>query len=93
MLISSLVAVSGLNGHAFGSWKERGGDFMWLRDGLHEALSKTRILIYGCDTRLDNSHSYADISDYGKALMQQVSLARSTSNVCHISTTARKRVC
>lgn len=29
-----IVALSGLNGHAFGSFKQRGGPFMWLRDDL-----------------------------------------------------------
>ncbi|KAM3509182.1 hypothetical protein MY11210_006437 [Beauveria gryllotalpidicola] len=29
-----IIAVSGLGGHAFGSFKERGGSNMWLRDSL-----------------------------------------------------------
>ncbi|KAF5235110.1 hypothetical protein FAUST_7282 [Fusarium austroamericanum] len=29
-----IIAISGLRGHAFGSFKERDGDHMWLRDSL-----------------------------------------------------------
>ncbi len=30
----SIIAISGLGGHAFGSFKERGGEYMWLQDCL-----------------------------------------------------------
>ena len=30
----SVIALSGLGGHAFGSFKERDGTYMWLRDSL-----------------------------------------------------------
>lgn len=78
-LLHSLIAVAGLNGHAFGSWKERGGSFMWLRDGLPQALPKTRIITYGYDSRLLGSDSFANISDYGKTFLSNVVSARATS--------------
>lgn len=30
----SIIAVTGLAGHAFGSWRSRGSPRMWLRDLL-----------------------------------------------------------
>ncbi|PTB38488.1 hypothetical protein M441DRAFT_71921 [Trichoderma asperellum CBS 433.97] len=37
-----VIALSGLGGHAFGSFKERGGSYMWLRDSLlHDLTSET----------------------------------------------------
>ena len=74
-----IIAVPGLNGHAFGSWKERNGEFMWLRDGLPETLQRSRIMIYGYDAKLDGSSSYATISNYGKSLLHDVVLARKDS--------------
>jgi hypothetical protein len=45
----SLVAISGLGSHAFGSFKERGCQHMWLRDALLIDLQGVRVLIYGID--------------------------------------------
>lgn len=70
--ISSIIAVSGLGGHAFGSFKERGGSHMWLRDSLPYEITDditkrpmARVIVYG--HRSDVAHStsiqeYPDIS-------------------------------
>ncbi|KAH7001010.1 hypothetical protein EDB80DRAFT_83814 [Ilyonectria destructans] len=63
-----VIAISGLGGHAFGSFKERNGSFMWLRDALPLDFQKARILIYGYDTRLIGSSSFQNLTDLGKAL-------------------------
>ncbi|PKK51410.1 hypothetical protein CI102_3772 [Trichoderma harzianum] len=63
-----VIAVSGLGGHAFGSFKERHGSFMWLRDALPIDFPRARILIYGYDTRLIRSKSFQNLTDLGKAL-------------------------
>ncbi|KAM6487335.1 ankyrin repeat protein [Trichoderma sp. SZMC 28011] len=63
-----VIAVSGLGGHAFGSFKERHGSFMWLRDALPIDYPKARILIYGYNTRLIRSRSFQNLTDLGKAL-------------------------
>ncbi|KAI9857221.1 MAG: hypothetical protein M1813_008583 [Trichoglossum hirsutum] len=49
-----IVAVTGLGGHAFGSFKERGGQHMWLRDSLNE-ISGVRVLVYGYDSGISAS--------------------------------------
>ncbi|QYT05591.1 hypothetical protein H0G86_012480 [Trichoderma simmonsii] len=63
-----VIAISGLGGHAFGSFKERHGSFMWLRDALPIDVPGARILIYGYDTQLIRSRSFQNLTDLGKAL-------------------------
>ncbi|KAH7051368.1 hypothetical protein B0J12DRAFT_84762 [Macrophomina phaseolina] len=60
-----LVALSGLNGHAFGSFKAKGLNFMWIRDNLARDLQKCRLFIYGYDTNLVQSASRQTILDLG----------------------------
>lgn len=61
--ISSIIAVSGLGGHAFGSFKARGGEFMWLHDSLCKSIRNTdtkpmaRILVFGHDSTVHNSEN------------------------------------
>ena len=63
----SVIVTSGLGGHAFGSFKEKGGPFMWLRDALPLDVPGARILIYGYDTRLIRSSSFQNLTDLGRA--------------------------
>jgi len=60
----SIIAVSGLSSHPFGSWKEKNGSWMWLRDGLAKNPEGGRVLLYGYDTLLVGSDSVQDIDDY-----------------------------
>lgn len=65
LIQSSFIALSGLGGHAFGSFKSRGGDFMWLRDDLPYSIPNAGIFIYGYDTRLQGSTSLQCLEDLG----------------------------
>jgi hypothetical protein len=67
-----VIAISGLGGHAFGSFKERDGAFMWLRDALSFDLPNARILIYGYDTGLIQSNSFQNLTDLGRALQVEI---------------------
>ncbi|CAH0053553.1 unnamed protein product [Clonostachys solani] len=60
---TDIVAISGIGGHAFGSFKERGGDYMWLRDGLADDLTTARIMIYGYKSTIPNSKSMQNLAD------------------------------
>ncbi|KAK8235219.1 hypothetical protein HDK90DRAFT_236789 [Phyllosticta capitalensis] len=60
-----VIALPGLGGHAFGSFKARKDDYMWLRDGLCESFPSARVLIYGYDTRLQNSSAFQSLQDLG----------------------------
>ncbi|KAJ7353680.1 hypothetical protein DFH08DRAFT_692107 [Mycena albidolilacea] len=57
----SIVALHGLNGHAFRSWEYRNPSgkesFMWLRDYLPEQVPEARVMTYGY-----NANMYSDIS-------------------------------
>ncbi|PTB77013.1 hypothetical protein M440DRAFT_1438697 [Trichoderma longibrachiatum ATCC 18648] len=69
-----IIATSGLSGHAFGSFKERNGEYMWLRDSLPFAMSDengkhtARVMIYGYESSLPNSDSFQNLEDLGTAL-------------------------
>ncbi|KAF2138220.1 uncharacterized protein K452DRAFT_90057 [Aplosporella prunicola CBS 121167] len=60
-----IVALSGLNGHAFGSFKRKGGDYMWLRDDLCQSLPNARVFIYGYRTEMVGSDSFQSLEDLG----------------------------
>jgi hypothetical protein len=82
----SIIAVTGLAGHAFGSWKSRGEPHMWLRDFLPESISNARILIYGYDTKLPGSQSNASILELSRKLLESVKTIRSRQEVGHFNT-------
>ncbi|EFX01243.1 ankyrin repeat-containing protein [Grosmannia clavigera kw1407] len=72
-----LIAVPGLGAHAFGSFKERGGDHMWLRDALPAYMagtgkSNTRVMTYGYEASLSDSRNFQGLSDIGIAFMHSV---------------------
>ena len=62
------VAVTGLGGHAFGSFKERGGPHMWLCDALPHDLPGARIVLWGYDSRTSRSTSFQDFEALGTRL-------------------------
>ena len=77
ILLSSIIAVHGLGGHAYGSFKERGGSYMWLEDSLPASLMASRelstrclagILTYGYDAHIENSDSFQGIRDLASRL-------------------------
>ncbi|KAL6911038.1 putative ankyrin repeat protein [Trichoderma evansii] len=72
-----IIAVTGLSGHAFGSWRARGRPDMWLRDFLPPSVPNARILIYGYDTKLPGSQSEASILELSKKLLESVKTSRS----------------
>ncbi len=57
----SYIALTGLGGHAFGSFKERDGAHMWLRDSLPKDVQSARVFTYGYDSVIPNSRSFQDL--------------------------------
>ncbi|PFH60082.1 hypothetical protein XA68_11470 [Ophiocordyceps unilateralis] len=49
---ADIIVMSGLGGHALGSFKERDGPFVWIRDALSLDVPGARVLTYGYDTGL-----------------------------------------
>lgn len=83
---NSLVFVTGLAGHAFGSWKAPGEHTMWIRDFLakdlsHKVSGKPRILTYGYDTKLLANTSNAGIREFSRAFLEAIKNARRLPDV------------
>jgi hypothetical protein len=66
----SVVAVSGIGSHGFGSFKERGGPYMWLRDSLPTDFPRLRVSIYGYQSRLDKDISSKDVPEYSAEFLE-----------------------
>ncbi|KFZ16694.1 hypothetical protein V501_02095 [Pseudogymnoascus sp. VKM F-4519 (FW-2642)] len=68
---ADIIAVTGLAGHAFGSWAHS-GQKMWLRDYLlRDIQNRARILIYGYESQLHGANTAKSIiSDYGNSFIQ-----------------------
>ncbi|XMA07283.1 hypothetical protein WAI453_000074 [Rhynchosporium graminicola] len=68
------IAISGLASHPFGSWQPKGGPktFIWIRDSLPKDLSGARAIIYGYNTKLDDSRSFQSVSDIALAFISQL---------------------
>ncbi|RYC84216.1 hypothetical protein BFJ63_vAg12902 [Fusarium oxysporum f. sp. narcissi] len=80
-----VIALPGLGGHAFGSFKERGGDYMWLRDSLpyditHEDTNKpmARVMIYGHESSVVQSKSMQCLEDLATSFLNSLRALTST---------------
>ena len=77
----SIIAIAGLDGHAYGSWQGRGNlGRMWLCDFLSKDLPQCRTMIYGYNSKL-SSHGVDTILDYGRELMEEIKKIRNTKEV------------
>lgn len=70
------VAVCGLGGHAFGSFKEKGISYMWLRDSLPKDLPNLRVLLYGYESGLEESDSNQNVSVIADSFVGHLSVLR-----------------
>lgn len=83
---SSICAVAGLGGHAWGSFKHKGTteSFMWVLDALSKHLPYARIMTYGSKTKLDGNESTQSLEELGVLLrseMRNVTRRRSPSTL------------
>ncbi|KAJ6118319.1 hypothetical protein N7471_013786 [Penicillium samsonianum] len=75
-VVADIIAIAGLDGHAYGSWQGRGNlGRMWLRDFLSKDLPQCRTMIYGYNSKL-SSHGVDTILDYGRELMEEIKKIR-----------------
>ncbi|KAJ5366097.1 hypothetical protein N7541_000038 [Penicillium brevicompactum] len=80
-VIADIIAITGLDGHAYGSWQGRGNlGRMWLRDFLSKDLPQCRTMIYGYNSKL-SSHGVDTILDYGRELMEEMKQIRNTKEL------------
>ncbi|KAH8426564.1 uncharacterized protein LDX57_004300 [Aspergillus melleus] len=59
-VIGDIIAVTGLAGHAYGSWAER-PDRMWLRDFLPSSIPNARVLVYGYRSQVQGNNQSTSI--------------------------------
>lgn len=74
---SDIIALTGLAGHAFGSWAA--SSHMWLRDFLPIDLPRARVLLYGYDSSLAGSQSRNILADLSSNFIVKLHTMRSLS--------------
>lgn len=77
-----MIAVTGLAGHAFGSWKDRETGCMWLQDLLPKDVEKVRVMTYGYDSNIDGEKMTHQFIDYKRKLVHTLIHARRSCEVC-----------
>jgi len=73
-----VIAVTGLAGHAFGSWRSHATQQMWLKDLLPHDVQNIRVMSYGYDSSLIGHGKTSDnrLLDYQRHFIQQLENAR-----------------
>lgn len=76
----SIIAITGLAGHAYGSWAHA-DDRMWLRDYLKD--TNARILTYGYESNMDGGQSsnWNTIQDHAARLWNRLTNTREDNQV------------
>lgn len=80
----SIIAVTGLAAHAFGSWAHSSQN-MWLRDYLPKDIANARILIYGYPSQLQGNTSRSILSDHTNNFIQRLLTMRDSARVSILS--------
>ena len=71
--MTSVIAISGIGAHAFGSFKSRGKPHMWLRDDLPKDLLGSRVMIWGYESAISRSKNTKSIQDISRQLRHDLS--------------------
>ena len=79
-IAADVVAITGLDGHAYGSWSGGNPKRMWLRDFLSEDLPKCRVMIYGYNSKLSDPGLHT-IADFGRDLQEDLLRVRRSDQV------------
>ncbi|KAF3896736.1 LipA and NB-ARC domain-containing protein [Trichophyton interdigitale] len=89
-IVFDLVAVHGLNGDAFMSWRHRDTGVMWLKDLLPASLPNARIMTFGYNSKFTNFTGDQDLRCICETLLAEivdlranVSPMRPVVFVCH----------
>jgi hypothetical protein len=86
-----IVAVTGLGGHALGSFRSADGMSVWLRDFAPEDIPQARFITYGYDTAVVESDSNQGIRELAHTLLDALAIFRQRTQtqqhpllfVCH----------
>jgi hypothetical protein len=71
-----IVAVTGLGGHALGSFRSTGGATVWLRDFAPRDVPQARFITYGYDTAVVASDSNQGIHELAHTLLDGLAIFR-----------------
>lgn len=74
-----IVAIHGLGGHPRDTWMDKELNIAWLEDFLPKDLPNTRVFTYGYNANVVSSKSIAEIDDWAKTLLKDLSLEREQS--------------
>jgi hypothetical protein len=84
MILYSIVAVCGLNGHPYGSWAAKvnadGRTRMWLRHFLPKSLHHCRTMVYGYNSNLQHQSRHS-IQDYVDTFLEELEKTRNSKEV------------
>lgn len=72
-----ILTISGLGSHPFGSFIHKTDGHMWLSDSLPKDMSMARVMIYGYESRLEGSSSFAHLGDLASSLKRAIYRLRS----------------
>jgi len=91
--VLSVVALHGLNGHAFDTWKysnDSNDCFMWLRDSLPNHFPGARVLIYGYNANVLSDVSTGRLRTFAETFLEKLRLEREDEVVSEIPPTIRR---
>ncbi|KAI5779780.1 hypothetical protein EDC01DRAFT_294949 [Geopyxis carbonaria] len=75
---ADIIAVSGLDGHAYDSWKSNGNlQRMWLRHFFKQNFPSCRTMTWGMDTSLTSQAAHS-VLDYSRAFLDEIKTIRTT---------------
>ncbi len=81
--VIDVLAVSGLGSHPFGSFVHKGDGHMWLSDSLPRDIPTARVMVYGYESGLQDSTSFAGLDDLAGSLRLDICrLLRSGEQNC-----------
>jgi hypothetical protein len=64
-----IIAVTGLGGHALGSFRSADGTTVWLRDFAPQDIPRARVITYGYDTSVADSDSNQGVRELAHTLL------------------------
>jgi hypothetical protein len=80
-LFYSIIAMTGMDGHAYGSWVTKNDrNTMWLRDFLGEDMPHCRTMIYGYQAKLLKNNANT-LLEYGREFFAEIKKIRTTEEV------------
>ena len=77
----SVIAVTGLAGHAFGSWSVD-HHLMWLRDFLPSDIPRIRVITYGYNSQLTETMSRQDFDLHAEDFAEGLEALWRSNYVC-----------